>query len=239
MGYARAFKKTWKTPPGVFQAYSTYWPTGYLGHYVWASAWMCKVRGRRGEGEGVRREEKGESGVGTLFPLSRFPLPFSGGRARALCPRRRALLLFRQFVRLSFLPRGAPLTNTLQTTRLPLPTTCHQTPNPSLNNPRPPPKKKKKKKTGRQVLLPAGRRRLQEGHARRQHQVRPRLRLGRRHARRLRHHAGQREQKTRVRGLCLCPPPLSFVLSSAASEAQGAGPPSLLAFHPPDSPTNS
>lgn len=43
MGYAREFKKTWKTPPKVFQAYSTYWPTGYLGHYVWATAWMCKV----------------------------------------------------------------------------------------------------------------------------------------------------------------------------------------------------
>lgn len=33
---------SWKTPQGVFQAYSTYWPDGYTAQYAWAAAWMCK-----------------------------------------------------------------------------------------------------------------------------------------------------------------------------------------------------
>ncbi|KAI8473823.1 MAG: Six-hairpin glycosidase-like protein [Monoraphidium minutum] len=40
--FAEAFPKNWETPDGVFQAYKTYWPEGYLGQMVWAAAWMCK-----------------------------------------------------------------------------------------------------------------------------------------------------------------------------------------------------
>lgn len=34
--------RSWKVPPGVFQAYSSYWPEGYIAHLAWAAAWMCK-----------------------------------------------------------------------------------------------------------------------------------------------------------------------------------------------------
>lgn len=40
--FAEAFPKNWETPDGVFQAYKTYWPQGYLGQLTWAAAWMCK-----------------------------------------------------------------------------------------------------------------------------------------------------------------------------------------------------
>eukprot|EP00775_Hariotina_reticulata_P012172 gene12172-12310_t len=40
--FAKAYPKNWKTPEGVFQAYSTYWPDGYTAQYAWAAAWMCK-----------------------------------------------------------------------------------------------------------------------------------------------------------------------------------------------------
>lgn len=33
---------SWKTPQGVFQAYSSFWPDGYTAQYAWAAAWMCK-----------------------------------------------------------------------------------------------------------------------------------------------------------------------------------------------------
>lgn len=32
----------WSVPPGVFQAYKSYWPDGYMAHLAWAAAWMCK-----------------------------------------------------------------------------------------------------------------------------------------------------------------------------------------------------
>ncbi|WIA29389.1 hypothetical protein OEZ86_011893 [Tetradesmus obliquus] len=40
--FAEAHPNTWKVPPGVFQAYASYWPEGYIAHLAWASAWMCK-----------------------------------------------------------------------------------------------------------------------------------------------------------------------------------------------------
>lgn len=33
---------SWKTPGGVFQAYGSYWPEGYIAHLAWAATWMCK-----------------------------------------------------------------------------------------------------------------------------------------------------------------------------------------------------
>jgi hypothetical protein len=36
------FLPSWKTPQGVFQAYSSYWPDGYTAQYAYAAAWMCK-----------------------------------------------------------------------------------------------------------------------------------------------------------------------------------------------------
>lgn len=43
--FATAFPQNWKTPPGVFQAYSSYWPDGYTAQYAWAAGWMCKFDG--------------------------------------------------------------------------------------------------------------------------------------------------------------------------------------------------
>lgn len=33
---------SWKTPGGVFQAYGSYWPEGYIAHLAWAATWMCR-----------------------------------------------------------------------------------------------------------------------------------------------------------------------------------------------------
>jgi hypothetical protein len=33
---------SWKVPAGVFQAYASYWPEGYIAHLAWAAAWMCR-----------------------------------------------------------------------------------------------------------------------------------------------------------------------------------------------------
>ncbi|KAF8073058.1 celI [Scenedesmus sp. PABB004] len=40
--FAEAHPNTWKVPPGVFQAYASYWPDGYIAHLAWAAGWMCK-----------------------------------------------------------------------------------------------------------------------------------------------------------------------------------------------------
>lgn len=41
-GFAKRYQVNWKTPDGVFQAYKSYWPQGYLGQMAWGAAWMCK-----------------------------------------------------------------------------------------------------------------------------------------------------------------------------------------------------
>lgn len=40
--FATAYKQNWKTPSGVFQAYGSYWPEGYIAHLAWAAGWMCR-----------------------------------------------------------------------------------------------------------------------------------------------------------------------------------------------------
>lgn len=36
------FARSFKVPSGVFQAYGSYWPEGYIAHLAFASAFMCK-----------------------------------------------------------------------------------------------------------------------------------------------------------------------------------------------------
>ncbi len=33
---------SWKTPEGVFQAYTSFWADGYTAQLAWAAGWLCR-----------------------------------------------------------------------------------------------------------------------------------------------------------------------------------------------------